>query len=443
MKTEKPVVELNSMINWIRCPMKNIWRERIKKPVYDHESLLRTMFLNTLKAGYRDSGPGGEPGFEKHTSNIWEYLLRISSFPDPMTALRKMNDFYAQRCSCLEKLELRYQDSGNTLNTFHWWDNGLCFDRDYYALRNEINEFQSLLGFPDWNLVRTFYREDEYIPVTLADTFCDYMNAVKVFSQRVIPDRNIRIDIPAYLDLKHVRIRVSFDMLWKRERIYKSKNTDLKPGTVAEQMIPLSEFSNVSCIQKERQLLRDIRTPLTGITYRLCGSEEKVRIDSVNCFVPTGRIGAGPWKESDFSYDRETRAAILDDLDYYAVSYLNSEKQGYFLPANLIKNSTCAACSNLSLCHRRTSSPEHTVSAEAEEEETGYGAEFFEDFSYRAALCDDRIKAMELLKKSVLFLKDHHSPKTVRQFCNVIDNLKHDFIVEGGERKDAVSEKEI
>ena len=443
MKTEKPVVELKRMINWIRCPMKNVWKDRIKKPVYDYESLLRMMLLNTLKAGYGDPDVCGKPGLERHTSNIWEYLLSISSFPDPGATLRKMNEFYGLRCNCLEKLDLRFQDADNTLNTFHWWDNGLCFDRDYYALRNEINEFQSLLGFPDWNLVRTFYREDEYAPVTLADTFCDYMNAVKVFSLRDIPDRNIRFDVPAYLDLKHVRLRVSFDIMWKREKIYKAKNTSLKPGTVAEQMVPLSEFSDVSRIQEERLLMRDIRMPVIGAAYRLCGSEERIRIDSVNCFIPTGRSGVVAWRETDSSYDRETRDVILGDLDYYASAYLNSERQGFFLPANLIKNSACASCSYLSMCFRRNLSREYSASAEAEEKENGYDAEFFADFSDRASLCDDRIKAMNLLKKSALFLKDHHSPKTVRQFCNVIENLKRDFILEGVERKNAVSEKEI
>ncbi len=443
MKEEKPVVELSGMIDWIRCPMKNIWKSRIKKPAYDYESLLRTMFLNTLKAGYREFQAFGGHRLEQHKSNIWEYLLNISSFPDPKEMVRKMNDFYALRRVCLEKLELRYQDSDDTLNTFHWWDNGLCFGRDYYILRNEINEFQSLLGFPDWNLVRTFYREEEYRPVTLADTFCDYLTAVKVFTKRDIPDRNVAFDVPAYLDLKHVRLKVSFDVLWKREKVYKTKNVNLKPGTVAEQMVPLSEFSSVSRIMEEARILGDIRMPLPGVSYKLCGSEEKIRIDSVNCFILSGCDGIPAWKESDFSYDKETRRIILDDLDYYAVAYLNAEKHGLCLPANLIKSSACASCSYLSLCFKRSSSHDRAVSAEAEEDESGCDAEFFAEFSDKAALCDDRIKAMDLLKASALFLKDHHSPKTVRQFCNVIGNLKHDFIMEGGQRRNAVSEKEI
>lgn len=431
------------MVDWIRCPMKIIWKSRIKGTVYDYESLLRTMFLNTLKAGYRDLRTSGERRLEKHTSNIWEYLLNVSSFPSPIETLRKMNDFYALRSSCIENLELRYQDSDETLNTLHWWDNGLCFSREYYQLRNEINEFQSLLGFPDWNIVRTFYREDEYLPVTLADTFCDYMNAIRVFTKRDIPDMNIRFDVPAYLDLKHVRLKLSFDVLWTREKVYKTKNLSLKPGTVAEQMIPLSEFSSVTRIIDERRIMKDIRLPVTGISYKLCGSEEKIRIDSVNCFILSGLDGSPSWKESDFTYDTEKRHLILDDLDYYASAFLNAEKQGICLPANLIKNSVCAACSYLSRCFRRSIDRDYSISAETEETESGYDAEFFTGFSDKAVLCDDRIKAMDLLKKAVLFLKDHHSPKTVRQFCNVIENMKHDFVMEGVQEKNAVSEKEI
>ena len=174
MKDQSPIVKLDSLLEWIRCPMKSFWKRKKGVHAFEYESLLRTMLLNTLKAGYRDAGPSGAPELEKHTSGIWEYLLRAYRFPDPKSLVMNMNRFCAMRDRYLESVDRKYRDSSELLNMDHWWDTGLVFDAAYYQLRNEICEFQSLLGLPDWQMVRSYYRESEYFPVSLADVFCDY-----------------------------------------------------------------------------------------------------------------------------------------------------------------------------------------------------------------------------------------------------------------------------
>ena len=67
-----------------------------------------------------------------------------------------MIDFYEMRCRDLDLIEKKYQDSSELLNLSHWWDSGLVFDAEYFRLRDEINKYQLLLGFPDWNTVKTF-----------------------------------------------------------------------------------------------------------------------------------------------------------------------------------------------------------------------------------------------------------------------------------------------
>ena len=254
MEESKPIVELDMLVKMSLCPMKVFWTKEKDSRVFDYESLLRTMVLNTLKAGYRDTEPGDQPDLEQHISGIWEYLLKVRGFPNPRHQVRKMIDFYEMRCRDLDLIEKKYQDSSELLNLSHWWDSGLVFDAEYFRLRDEINKYQLLLGFPDWNTVKTFYRDVEYVPVSLADTFCDYMIGIRLFSFRKIPSENIQFDVPAYLDLQDIRIAVRFDILWRRSRVYKSKSQNLKPCLVAEQLVPSSHYANAEQIRRERMI---------------------------------------------------------------------------------------------------------------------------------------------------------------------------------------------
>ena len=117
-------------------------------------------------------------------------------------------------------------------------------------------------------MVRSYYRESEYFPVSLADVFCDYMSGIRLFEFRKIPGNNIRFDVPAFLPLRDIKLAVRFDILWRRERVYRSVSKDLKPGLIAEQLVPLSVFSSADRIRRERMALRDIRLPLIGADYR-------------------------------------------------------------------------------------------------------------------------------------------------------------------------------
>ena len=340
MVKSKPVVELDMILDWIRCPMR-VYRKKNKDlRVFEYESLLRFMLLNSLKAGYRDVDSSQKLNLEQHVPDIWEYLLKIHGIPKPQLLIRKMNEFYSMRSRYIDRIEKRYLDSTDLLNMAHWWDLGLIFDTQYFHLRDEINKYQSYLGFPDWNIVKTYYREYEYNPVSLADTFGDYLIGIKVFSFRKIPSENIKFDVQAYLDLEDIRLSMHFDILWRRERIYKSKTRQLKPGLIAEQLIPCSLFSNAEKILRERMILGDIRMPLTGVDYT-DGDGNPIRIDSVTCCIFPSKPGTIAWKESGVTYDKATKAAVLSLLNHYGLVCLKASEKNLFVPHSLIKNEIC------------------------------------------------------------------------------------------------------
>ena len=410
MKDQRPVVKLDSLLDWISCPMRSFWKRKKGIPSFEYESLLRIMLLNTLKAGYRDADPAGVPQLEKHSADIWEYLLRAYRFPDPKSLVRSMNRFCAMRDRYLESVERKYRDSSELLNTAHWWDTGLVFDSSYYQLRNEISEFQSLLGLPDWQMVRSYYRESEYFPVSLADVFCDYMSGIRLFEFRKIPGNNIRFDVPAFLPLRDIKLAVRFDILWRRERVYRSVSKDLKPGLIAEQLVPLSVFSSADRIRRERMALRDIRLPLIGADYR--GEDgKKIRIDSVSCCTFPLDISGTAWKESDTAYDSEALSAVLSRLNRYGIT------------GNLDN--------------------EDPAVSESEAEETGCFDEFLEAFTDKACLCDTRIRAMELLVETLSFLKAHDSRTALDAVANTAENLRRDFILGEKGENHAASKEEI
>ena len=124
MKNSKPVVDLDMLVQWTRCPMKIFWINKSATRTFEYESLLRTMLLNTLKAAYREADAQKKPDLEEHSSDIWEYLLKVRKFPKPESLLRKMNDFFDLRSRNIEFLEKKYQDSAMLLNLQHWWEIG-------------------------------------------------------------------------------------------------------------------------------------------------------------------------------------------------------------------------------------------------------------------------------------------------------------------------------
>ena len=430
MKSIKPVIKLDSLLDWIRCPMKTYWRKKKTETVFDYESLLRYMLLNTLRAEYRDAGSALRIDPAQHSSDIWEYLLNIHDFPNPGYIVRKMNEFYSLRTRCLEQIKTRYSDSTGLLDLPHWWSIGLVFNTAYYHLRDEINTYQYLLGFPDWETVKTFYREAEFYPFTLADTFCDYMAGVNVFALHKIPEKNIQFNVKAYLDLEDIVLEFHFDILWRREKEYKKKNQNLKPGLVAEQLIPNSVFKDADQVFRKRIVLSDIRMPLTGTDYR----DEKgntFQIDSLSCITMPVSACTSSWKESGAAYDRNSREEILSALNYYGQNYLVSEKQELFIPNNLIMNESCAACSFIKECRRINTGTSLSGTDDAGSKTAEFFSSFWEPFEEKLITCKNRDDAINCLIDAFRFLKENPFPRVLSIFNNAVINLKNDMSEKG------------
>ena len=345
----KPAVDMGMILDWIRCPMIILRKRNARNRVFDYESLLRTMLLNTLKAGYRDMKSSGVLDLEHHVPDIWEYFLKTRKVPNPLNLIRDMNEFCSMRSRFHELIDKRYRDSTGLLNTGHWWDSGLVFDEKYYSLRDRINKNQYLLGLPDWSSVKSYYREYEYQPVTLADAFCDYMNGIRIFSQRKILPGNIRFDVQATLELEEILLAVRFDILWQRERPYKKGASSLNQGLVAEMIVPCSAYGNAEQIYRERMILKDVRIPLIGIDYK-DSSGSPIRIDSVCCCTLPSITDKASWKEFQVKHDAKSRKNILALLNRCGHSILKSAEENLFVPRGLIKNGVCASCSFLKDC---------------------------------------------------------------------------------------------
>ncbi len=432
MKDSKPVIGLDSLLDWMRCPMRTYWRKKISGPVFEYGSLLRFMLLNTLKAEYREAGSALRLDPARQASDIWEYLLNLHDFPNPAYMVRKMIEFYSLRTRCLEQIKNRYSDSTGLLDLSHWWSIGLVFDPEYYRLRDEINAFQHLLGFPDWETVKTYLREAEFYPFTLADTFCDYMGGVNnVFTLHKIPETNIQFNAKAYLDLEDITLEVRFDILWRRERAYKKKDMNLKPGLVAEQLVPNSVLSVPDEVLWERIQMRDIRLPLIGVIFRDEEGDE-FRLDSLTCITLPVSGGTSAWKETGFTYDRKTREKILSDLNYFGQNYLFSEKQELFIPNSLIVTESCAECSFVKDCLNTDSGPSPEWAEEADMKTTELFSSFWDTFEKKLQSCENRIDAMDCLIEAFRFLKENPSPRLIGAISNAAANMKQDF---AGKRK--------
>ena len=423
----KPVISMDSLLDWIQCPMKTYWRKKKSVNSFDYWSLLRFMLLNTLKAEYREAGEAIHLDPSRQTSDIWEYLLSIHGFPNPEYLVWKMIEFYSFRTRCLEQIKNRYSDSTGLLDLSHWWNTGLVFTPEYYELRDEINSFQNLLGFPDWDTVRTFYRDAEFLPFTLADTFCDYMSGVNVFSLHKIPEKNIRFNAKAFLDLEDIVLEIHFDILWRREMEYKKNGMHLQPGLVAEQLVPNSVFSDADQVLRKRIFFRDIRMPLIGVDYR-DEKGEVFRLDSLNCITFPVSTGTSAWKESGFAYDISTREEILSDLNYFGLNYLFSEKQNLYIPKNVIENESCAACSFVKDCLRTDSGSFLSWKEELDSKTAGLFWSFWSPFEKKLLACKNRTDAMDCLIETLGFLNDNPSPQVLAAVRNAVRNMNHDLL---------------
>ena len=426
MKDTKPVIELDSLLDWIRCPMRTYWRKKKTGPVFDYGSLLRFMLLNTLKTEYREAGSALRLDPARQASDIWEYLLNLHDFPNPAYTVRKMIEFYSLRTRCLEQIKSRYSDSTGLLDLSHWWSIGLVFNPDYYRLRDEINTFQNLLGFPDWETVKTYFRNAEFHPFTLADTFCDYMGGVNVFSLHKIPETNIRFNAKAYLDLEDITLEFRFDILWRREREYKKNDMNLKPGLVAEQLVPNSVFTGPDQILWERIKMRDIRLPLIGVIYRDEKGDE-FRLDSLNCITLPLSCSTSSWKESGFAYDRTAREQILSDLNYFGLNYLYSEKQELFIPNSLIVNESCASCSFVKDCLDTYSGTSPAWAEKADLNTADTFSSFWGEFENKLLSCENRNDDMDCLIEVLRFLEENPSPRLIGAVSNAAANMKQDL----------------
>lgn len=357
-------MDAETLLDWIRCPQMAKRKTEEGGKRFDHRRLYRTMVLGALKAAYAGGEVPDRKTLAAHSDELWEYLLLTKEVPHPLALIEKMKTFGDLRRNCLDAIGRKQGE--DFVNRDRWWDAAMYFDSGYYRLRDEINAYQGLLGLPDWQLVRAFYREDEYLPLTLADAWCDTDVTLEMFAERRLPGGNIRFDVPLYLDLPDIRLKMRIDILWIRERAYRKNGLSLRPGPVAEVLVPLSHFAEAGRIRCERQILRDLRLPLAGADY-LEENGEKIRLSSVSVSSLAWGTGLPGWSESDFARDRKALGAVLADIDRSALICSEMSARGLCLRADLVKNSVCASCSFLTECHDRLVRP-----GEEEEETPGW-----------------------------------------------------------------------
>ena len=247
-------------------------------------------------------------------------------------------------------------------------------------------------------------------------------------------------------------LEIRFDILWRREKEYKKKNQNLKPGLVAEQLIPNSVFTDADQVFRKRIVLGDIRMPLTGTDYR----DEKgntFQIDSLNCITMPVSACTSSWKESGAAYDRNSREEILSALNYYGQNYLVSEKQELFIPNNLIMNESCAACSfvkdcldnpgftffeydlndkeQMEECRRINTGTSLSGTDDAGSKTAELFSSFWEPFEEKLITCKNRDDTINCLIDAFRFLKENPFPRVLSIFNNAVINLKNDMSEKG------------
>ncbi|MBQ6520228.1 MAG: hypothetical protein IJI14_16050 [Anaerolineaceae bacterium] len=444
MTTDKPEVNVDSLLKWIRCPMKVYYERRSVQKRFDHDSFLRFMLINTLGYKYSSIKSENELNLRKDIGDIWAHVLNQYGFPDISVKMRQLNEFYSKRKNLLESLKDRSRRYNDLINLSHWWDIGNDrpgADSDYYKLRDAINSDQHLLGFPEINIVKSYFREYNSLPVTLADTYADFMDAVEIFQTKSIPARNIRLDVPVSLSLNDVTLVLNIDIVWHRDKVYHDdKNRDLKPGTVADQFIYLSQLEDRKYLFDVMQIMNDLRNPLIGVAYTDQTNGEQIKFDSLCNTIVAGQFFSGAWTERDTRYDKNAIAQILDKYNQYAKTYYRSLISNCAIPkiAGGI-NSECAGCSWLSNCFsygKVTASSPETYISDAEEDAAD---EFLEKFENRAQICDNRIDAMELVSFAIEYLKNNNNLNTFEKIGKTVANLRSDFLIERNLHRNARS----
>ncbi|MBQ6519282.1 MAG: hypothetical protein IJI14_11220 [Anaerolineaceae bacterium] len=437
MSTEKPVIQLDRLLKWIDCPAKDFYEDVIDEKRFDHRSLLRHMIINRMRFGYDKSGSTGKIDMTSWSGEFWTSFLNKNGFPSTATTLRQMNEFYSQRQDAFNNITGEHMKS---VNKFHWWELGNDFPPRYFVFRDEVNKYQTLLGFPDFSVVKAFMREYEYYPVTLADCYADYMDAVVELERRKYSPTYLEIDVPVYLDLDDVTIKMNIDLIFEREKIYK-KLSDLKPGLIAGSFIYMNQFSDRTYPKSQIIGTADIRYPMIGVEYRR-ENGEKIKFDGLETIIlsPSYRIGAND--ENQTPFPESVQDAMKERLNRLGYMYFKAKQLGLCIPKIAPHDFSCAGCSYLSECFTPGQAPRSRFAELKRDAEQEDFEDIRDEVEQSADICDDRIMAMELLMKILDFLKANNDPATIQAFYNIADNKRDEFLVERN-KKNAAAKKKI
>ena len=434
MNFAKPVVDHNSLLKWIDCPGKVFLERKTNKKRFDYKSFLRHMLMGTLKFAYSNAADSKKIDLLSHTGGIWISMLRRHGFPNPEATIRQMNEFYSSRN---DAFLLIASERLKAVNKDHWWELGNNFHPSYFDWRDEINKFQHLLGFPPIDLIKNFQHENEYYPATLADCYADYMDAVKILAKRNYPLETVQFDVPLYLVLDDVVLKTNIDIIFEREKIFKGLSS-LAPGTVAASLIYTKHFGNPDSINSDIRMTNDIRYPVLGVEY-LTETGEKVKFVGHEAVIVSSGLKSQAWSEDQkISPDN---VAILQRLNMFANTFYKADRLGVGVPKPAPNDFCCASCSFLPDCFdpqkiNTDNYAEKTMELEDEAFEV-----FKEEFDADAELCDDRIKTMELILKTLDFIKVKNEPGTIEAFYHITENKMLDFMSE--RNRNASTKKKI
>lgn len=436
MSIGKPVVQLDSLLKWISCPGKVLFEKKISKKRFDYRSFLRHMVIGTLKFAYSQAAESEKVDLTSHTSGMWTTMMRRYGFPSPEATLRQMNEFYSARSDAFLSIS---SERMKAINKSHWWELGNNFHPSYFDWRDEVNKYQHLLGFPPIDIVKRYIHEHEYYPATLADCYADYMDAVNVLSKRNYPAKKTKFDVPLKLVLDDVVLQINVDVVFEREKVYNKLST-LAPGTVASSFIFINHFGNPETINNNIKETKDIRYPLIGVEY-LDDNGEKVKFIGHEAIILSSGYKNQTWSEIQSPANEKFDSAILEKLNKYAITFHDAEKFGHGVPKLAPNDFYCASCSFLTECFVPGITCTDNFSEKTKEFESEALEVFQEEFESYAEVCDDRIKAMELIARSLDFLKTNNDNATIEAFYHLATNKIDDFKSE--RNRNAAAKKKI
>lgn len=383
------------------------------------------MVMGTLRFAYSKAERPEKISLSPHAGGVWLTILSRYNFPSPSVTLRQMNEFYSARRNAFSRIE---SERMKAVNKDHWWELGTCFEPEYFERRDQVNKYQHLLGFPPIDIVKGYMHEHEYFPATLADCYADYMDAIDHLERRSYPAGSVQFDTPVNIELDDVILRLRVDVIFKREKIFKVKS-ELSPGTVASSFIYLNHFGNFVRINKLIGATGDIRYPMIGVKYTK-DNGEAITFDGHETIILSPCFRNGAWNEDQTPLLPELKKTMLEKLNTYAAMFNSMERLDMGLPKLAPYDAACASCSYLQNCFTPGQSPHDNYSEKKREAEESALNVFQNEFDADADICDDRIKAMDLLAKILDFLKSNHDVETIDSFYRIAMNKKDDFLSE-------------